>query len=167
MKKLSFLVPATIILLLGFFLAKPTADIVPQFVSYFNGAGSSLGPVAINGTLTVNGSEFIAGSGKGFGVGNISIINQAPGLGAGWGGTPSITSNNGTFTFKVNVGSGGVATTGTVTFATTTAGWNCVVQDDTNNIVTRVTSNTSASVSVTAASAWSANDILSFICVGF
>jgi hypothetical protein len=94
--------------------------------------------------------------------------NTAPTISSGFGTTPSIASNNGTFTFRVNVGSGATATSGVIGLPTATTGWNCVVQDSTTAAKeTRVTASTTASVTVTAASAWGANDILIFICMAY
>jgi hypothetical protein len=92
-----------------------------------------------------------------------------PTISSGFGSTPaaSVTSSNGATTFQVNVGGGGVATSGVIGMPAATAGWNCLVSDITTNIVTRETASTTASVTVTAASAWGAQNILLFHCLAF
>lgn len=90
-----------------------------------------------------------------------------PTISSGFGTTPGVLSNNGTATFRINVGTGGSATTGVVTMPQATTGWNCSITDFTTNIVTRETASSGTSVSVTAASAWTASDTLIFQCTGY
>lgn len=91
-------------------------------------------------------------------------------LGAGFGTSPSITSSH-TGTFSVNVGTGGVATSGTINFPTAASnGWDCNCKDITTPGAnqTRQTASTTTSCTVTnvamstgAGAAWTASDILS------
>jgi hypothetical protein len=91
----------------------------------------------------------------------------APTISSGFGTSPSIASNNGTSSFRVNVGTGGVATSGVIGLPAATTGWNCFVQDMTNNTVTRMTASTTTTATFTAAAAWAASDILSVSCFGY
>jgi hypothetical protein len=91
-----------------------------------------------------------------------------PTISSGFGSSPSVPSGNGATTFRVNVGTGGVATSGVVAMGVTAAtGWNCQVVDFTTNTVTRETANTTTTVTVTAAAAWAASDILIFNCAAY
>jgi hypothetical protein len=98
---------------------------------------------------------------------NALILGTAPTISSGFGTSPSIVSNNATATFRVNVGTGGVATSGIVALPAAATGWNCIVSDMTNNTVTRQTASTTTTVTVTAAAAWAASDVLNFVCFGF
>jgi hypothetical protein len=110
----------------------------------------------------------ILGSGQYQLGGNTAFSTNVPTISSGFGTSPAILSSNGNVTFRVNVGTGGVATSGVVAMGiTVSTGWNCQVTDMTTNIVTRQTANTTTTVTVTAASAWTASDTLIFNCMGF
>lgn len=95
----------------------------------------------------------------------VPLVRQlAPTIASGFGTSPAILSSNGTANFRVNVGTGGSATSGVITLPAATNGWNCQVVDFSTNIVTRETASSTTSVTVTAASAWSASDTLIFNC---
>ena len=151
-----------------------------RFWVLVNGALKYTGNVTITGTETVSGgitTTSVSTSGNGLALNasgrifignNILCGNGTPAISSGFGSTPSVTSNNGTCTFRVNVGTGGAATSGVVTVGdTATTGWNCQVTDFTNNPVTRETATTTTTVTVTAAAAWAASDILVFNCQAF
>lgn len=105
--------------------------------------------------------------GVGIGSANPIWLSTAPTISSGFGTSPSIVSSNGTSSFRVNVGTGGVATSGVVGLPAAATGWNCQVTDTTNNTVTRETANSTTTVTVTAAAAWAASDVLIFACAGF
>lgn len=86
-------------------------------------------------------------------------------IGSGFGSSPSIAG--GDEAFRVTVGSGGVATTGVVTFAVgyTTAPA-CVANDETTTLLVKATATTSQ-VTLTSATAWGAADKLTVICKGY
>lgn len=97
------------------------------------------------------------------------ITTFPPTIASGFGTSPSIsTLYGGGFSFTVTVGTGGTATTGQLTFPAANSGgmWNCMINDETTAIATRQSANTSTTVNVTAASAWTAADKLRFICAG-
>lgn len=99
---------------------------------------------------------------------NPYISGTTPTISSGFGGSPSILKFNGTAVFTVNVGTGGVATSGVIGFPTAANGWVCQVTDQTTNSKTTFQSaNTASSVTVTATAAWAANDILLFQCSAF
>ena len=88
-----------------------------------------------------------------------------PSINSGFGTSPSIVANAGSAFFQLNVGTGGSATSGVVTMGTTAAhGWVCNISDLNTNIVTRETASSTTTVTVTAASAWTASDKLLFVC---
>jgi hypothetical protein len=91
----------------------------------------------------------------------------APTISSGFGTSATIPSNNGTSSFRINVGTGGVATSGVIGLPAAANGWNCFVQDMTNNTVTRMTASTTTTATFTAAAAWAASDILSVSCFGY
>jgi hypothetical protein len=95
------------------------------------------------------------------------ISATAPTISSGFGTSPAILSSNGTTSFRVNVGTGGVATSGVVGLPAASTGWNCQVTDLTNNTVTRETASTTTTVTVTAAAAWAASDTLIFNCAAY
>jgi hypothetical protein len=98
----------------------------------------------------------------------------APTISSGFGTSPSILSSNGTATFRVNVGTGGVATTGVIAMPSASTGWNCQVSDlTTHSNFPQETASTTNSVtfggfnSAGAATAWAASDTLTANCWGF
>ena len=109
----------------------------------------------------------------------MALSSTAPTISAGFGTGPSVVFNNGTASFRINVGTGGTAKSGTIGMPTAANGWNCYV----NNITaaagnrgdnTRQTASTSSTVVVhnqTTSTgtdiAWTASDVLGFICAAF
>lgn len=93
--------------------------------------------------------------------------SAAPTISSGFGTSPSILNSNGSCTFRVDVGTGGAATSGVVGLSTASTGWNCQVTDLTNNTVTRETASSTTTVTVTAAAAWAAGDDLIFTCTAY
>lgn len=138
----------------------------------FYRTGSGLVGYTAAGTLRLQlGNNFDVLSATGairMGTGaKVTFSNIAPTISSGFGTSPSIVSNNGSVAFRVNVGTGGVATSGVVGLPTATTGWNCIAVDITNNTVTRQTADTTTTSTVTAASAWAASDVLLFQCVAY
>jgi hypothetical protein len=109
-------------------------------------------------------------------VQSIAISSTVPTIASGFGTTPSVTIANGTAAFRINVGTGGTAQNGVVTMPAATTGWNCQVDDVTTpaSFVTDQTASTTTSVTVQnysrttgLAIAWTASDVLAFLCLGF
>lgn len=99
----------------------------------------------------------------------------APTISSGFGTTPTISASNGTGSFKINVGTGGVATTGVIGLPVSTTGWNCDCEDITTHSTTvfrcrQTGAGTTTTVpignftSAAAAGAWVASDILAVKC---
>lgn len=100
-------------------------------------------------------------------VNSLLLSNVTPTISSGFGTSPSIVQQNGTAVFEVNVGTGGSATSGVIGLPTATNGWSCTAVDMNTNIVTRETAFTATSVTLTAASAWTASDKLLVNCGAF
>ena len=108
---------------------------------------------------------------------NILASATAPTISSGFGTSPTIASNNGTAAFTVNVGTGGVATSGVIGLPTVTTGWHCFCEDRTTYSATvfmcRQTafSTTSATIgqftNAAVAQAWTASDILKVSCFAY
>lgn len=91
-------------------------------------------------------------------------------IASGFGTTPAIVNQgagSGPTSIEVNVGTGGVATSGVLTMPAAPVGWSCSTVDMNTNIVTRETAFTTTSVTLTAASAWTASDKLLMTCWPF
>jgi hypothetical protein len=74
-----------------------------------------------------------------------------PTVSSGFGTSPSIVNSNGTAAFTVNVGTGGVATSGVLALPTATTGWNCFVDDRAGGVATRMSATTTTTATITAA----------------
>jgi hypothetical protein len=110
---------------------------------------------------------------------NSSLLysTTAPTVSSGFGASPSVSANNGTAAFRVNVGTGGTAVSGVVGLPTATTGWNCFAQDvttfSTTVFVTRVTASTTTTVTIgnfntsAAAAAWAASDVIELSCFAY
>lgn len=98
----------------------------------------------------------------------ILVSPVAPIIASGFGSTPSIVHSNGTAAFQINVGTGGSATSGVITMPTASNGWSCQVADMTTPAKTTTeTAYSTTSITLTASTAWNANDNLLVNCGGF
>lgn len=137
-----------------------------------------VGTNAPGSALTVNGGIALATTTTG--AGDLVMSNAVPTINSAFGASPSVTAGH-VVAFRVNVGTGGLATGGVLaTGATATTGWNCSVTNltavaanraDQHTVQTASTTTTvtvqNQTVSTGAALAWTASDILTLICVGF
>lgn len=123
---------------------------------YFNGRTILKAP--INGILTMTN---FAGT-----IGNQFKMDALPTIASGFGTSPSITAGSTPLAGSVNVGTGGVATTGTINFngAAFPSVPFCTYSDSTSNIVTRGTPTTSTLV-LNATTPWLGSDIISWLCI--
>lgn len=130
-------------------------------------------------TFTGANGNLLAGTNVAFGLAAAAMINTAPTVTSA-GTSPSVTASNGTAAFRVNVGTGGTATTIVMAMPTATTGWNCDAQNLTANAANRAnqhvvqqSSTTTAvtvqnqTISTGAALAFTASDIVRFICVAY
>jgi hypothetical protein len=109
--------------------------------------------------------------GLSLGVASFADSAAAPTISSGFGTSPSVTTNNGTAAFTVNVGTGGTASSGVIGLPTASNGWICSCQDLTTTsatvFITKQTTSATNSCTVgnfstaAAAAAWAASDVLS------
>ena len=114
-----------------------------------------------------------------FNIGNALIgTTTAPTVSSGFGTSPSIPNGTSSAIFTVNVGTGGTASSGVISFGTTAAphGWGCDINDVTHPgpNATRVSASTTTTVTFTnysqttgLAVAWSASDVLVAKCLAY
>jgi hypothetical protein len=137
------------------------------------GPNVSVGALVNNAAVTQNNTVIDNNTGNSFTmfpqltVKTLLLSNTAPTISSGFGTSPSIVQQNGTAAFEINVGTGGAATSGVIGLPTATNGWTCTAVDMNTNIVTRETAFTTTSVTLTAASAWTASDKLLMQCGAF
>lgn len=140
-------------------------------------------PVSADGTSGTN-RKFGSFSFKNASVGNLTsskllISDTSPTVSSGFGASPSIVSPNGTASFRVNVGTGGAASSGIIGLPTAANGWNCFVRnitaaagnraDDTRMKASSTTTVTieNQTTSTGAAVPWTAGDILEVSCFAY
>lgn len=95
--------------------------------------------------------------------------NNAPTIASGFGTSPTIPNANGTAAFTIDVGTGGTASSGVLTFPAAAVGWvvDCVDITNAATAVTVQTAGTTTSVTLSNYSrttglltAWAASDII-------
>jgi len=133
-------------------------------------------PPAIGGTAAAAGT-FTTAKAATFTTTNLLVSSTAPTISSGFGTSPSVTANNGTAAFRINVGTGGTATSGVIGLPAATTGWNCFADDVTTTSTavfrTKQTASTTTSVTLTqysdvaVATAWVASDILAVSCFAY
>jgi len=105
---------------------------------------------------------------------NLLFSATAPTIASGFGTTPTIVNSNGTAAFSVNVGTGGTASSGILTFPAATTNWNCAVVNPmaAAGTFTQQSAHTSTSVTLTnytiatdVAVAWTASYVIELNCV--
>jgi hypothetical protein len=106
---------------------------VGNFMDVHANGGASVFKINSAGAMTASSLTLPSGSvlnlngGFQFGASSHLLFSPtAPVIGT-CGTSPSIVANNGTAAFTVNVGTGGTATTCTVTMPAATTGWGCMV----------------------------------------
>jgi hypothetical protein len=143
---------------------------VSDSLTFYNGglANTVIGQIATSGFNSIGG----------YSQNSVRITSGTnPTIASGFGTSPSIVSAAGTATFKINVGTGGIASSGVVTMPAATTGWNCnvdpaaapqaaaamysVATSTTQVTITNYTSSTGAAL------AWPASAIIAVSCVGF
>lgn len=153
------------------FIVTSTTNVPNLNASSLNGA-TFAAPGAIGGT-TPNTGRFTTLTETA-----IWITNAVPTISSGFGTTPSVTTNNGSIAFKINVGTGGTASSGVIALnATATHDWLCSCTDTTTKSTSvsqcqqtpGTLSSTTASITnysdVSVATAWVASDVVAVTCV--
>lgn len=140
----------------------------------------------ISGRLILRNAAGIGGTGR-FAAAILELDSSAggtplfassatPTISSGFGTSPSVTASNGSIAFRIDVGTGGLASTGVIGLPTASTGWNCYLADITTpaSYITDQTASTTTTASVTNYSrttgletAWTASDILAVSCFGY
>ena len=133
--------------------------------------GSSTG-CAASGSLSA--TNFTA-SGS-INVTNPLISHTAPTISSGFGTGASVTANNGTAAFRINVGTSNTGN-GVIGLPTATTGWNCYATDITTTSTTVSQTKTTGSTTATATlqnytdisgtGAWTDSDVLAVSCFAY
>jgi hypothetical protein len=120
-----------------------------------------LGEISMNNPLIYSGSGY----------------SSAPSISSGFGTGASVTQNNGTAAFQINVGTGGSATSGVIGLPGAANGWNCFANDITTEsstvFMTKQTAGTTTTVTIKnfndtgSAAAWAASDVLAVECMAY
>lgn len=130
---------------------------------------------SVTGATTITGNTFALNSNGAVSVSTNAIVRTAPTISSGFGGSPSIASNNGTAAFTVNVGTGGATSSGVIGLPAATNGWVCNCTDLTTPgvNVTKMTAATTTTCTITnynsttgIAANWAASDILHCTAMG-
>lgn len=144
-------------------------------LNYFIGAGGTLALMNTN-SVTFNGGTRTVISAPNDGALNVTAnagtigsrlkVDALPTVGSGFGSSPSVTAGSTPFAGSVNVGTGGSATSGVITFGGTAFPSTpfCTYSTTSTNAVTRGTP-TTTQLTLNSTTAWSASDIVSWICV--
>jgi hypothetical protein len=158
--------------------ATPTLTLDNSSGSCLNYTGASL--CVTSNSITASGTTgFNISAGTPFTIQSKPIISgSTPTISSGFGTSPSVTAGTSTAAFRVNVGTGGSATSGVIALNTTaTTGWNCFCTDVTtasatvNQCKQTATSTTTATIgnfnTSGVAAAWVASDIIAVSCFGY
>lgn len=99
----------------------------------------------------------------------------APTISSGFGTSPTVTGGN-TAAFRINVGTGGTASSGVIGLPTASTAWNCSCVDITTPATSAVIKQSGAGTTTTCpitnyvagvATAWAASDILACMCAAY
>jgi hypothetical protein len=122
-------------------------------------------------------SLFLIGSGGGSGliglgntagtIGSVVKIDALPTVASGFGTSPGVTAGSTPFAGSINVGTGGVATTGVINFNGTAypSAPFCVATNSVSHASPSQAAGTTTQLTLFAATAWPASSIVSWICV--
>lgn len=113
-----------------------------------------------------DGIPIDASSGMNLQAQHMLLSAVPPSIMSGFGTSPSIVNYNGSAAFELDVGSGGTARSGVIGLPAAVNGWSCQV-NDMGVTKTRERSYTPDSVTLTADTAWEANDHLLLSCSAF
>lgn len=129
---------------------------------------ASIGTVS-RGTLSWSADGAILFANNAFTIGNTLKTDALPTVASGFGTSPAVTAGSTPFSGSINVGTGGVATTGVINFNGTafpTAAPFCLANPSLTNVPTRATTVSTTQLTLTTSTAWTASDVVGWICVG-
>lgn len=138
-----------------------TGDITTAAASIFKwGITRSIIKSPANGQLSITNQGATAG--LHFQIGTSAT---RPSVASGFGTSPVINTNASDTAGSINVGTGGVATTGTINFTQTwVAAPFCLAQDSTGFVLTHATATTTV-LTITGSGAWAASSVLVWHCI--
>jgi hypothetical protein len=113
-----------------------------------------------------DGIPLAASSGLNLQSQHLLLSGTPPSISSGFGTSPSIVNYNGSAAFELNVGSQGTALSGVIGMPTAANGWSCQV-NDMGITMTRESSYTPDTVTLTANAPWPENDHLLLSCSAF
>lgn len=101
-------------------------------------------------------------------TGKLLMSGRAPTISGGFGNTPTVLTNNGAASFRINVGTGAAAWSGTIGLPTATNQWNCQFTVMDGGEYTKQTDSGSTSTHVTVwnygtgltTTAWQPSDVI-------
>lgn len=131
----------------------------------FAGTTSRLGSSTLGTwSWTADGTARLQNNGQT--IGAQFKVDALPTVGSGFGTSPSVTAGSTPLAGSVNVGTGGTATTGVITWGGTAFPSTpfCTYSNTTTNLVTRGTP-TTTQLTLNTTTAWTASDIVSWICI--
>lgn len=140
------------------------------------------GPAATGTLATLAGTEALTGK-TNIGTTTIStptnllVSSTAPTISSGFGTSPSVTAHNGTAAFRINVGTGGSATSGVIGLPAAATGWNCFAHAlstiNGSTFVQRQTASSTTSATIGnytdtgASGAWPSAEVLAVSCFAY
>jgi hypothetical protein len=139
-----------------------------------NAATSTLATTATNQSGGTSSSTTITAS-TSYSLNGILLGSAtAPIILGGFGTSPSISFSNGTFTFGINVGTGGSVSTGSITMPAAQNGWVMYVKNDYNyGQITAATTFSTTQINLAntttagAPTAWPSGTVLHCICFAY
>lgn len=159
----------------------PSVNVVGDLT--VGGVSTFTGLVTANGSLFIQAGDLLCWNTRGCAespndgsfilennantIGSRLKVDALPTIASGFGTTPSITAGSTPLAGSVNVGTGGAATSGVINFNGTafpTAPF-CVATPSLTNVPTRATTVTTTQVTLTTSTAWTASDVVGWICV--
>jgi hypothetical protein len=141
----------------GEFGASQTLSVGAVYSLYWPGRARIYAPVA--GMISLQNAQATIGA-------NFKV-DDLPTVASGFGTSPSVTAKSTPLAGSVNVGTGGIATSGVINFngtAFTTAPF-VVCMNTTTGAVVRATA-TTTQLTITAPVAFTASDVIAWVCVG-
>ena len=146
-----------------------------NFLDFHLNGGSSLWSVSSTGQTTAlggtNSSRLTMSA-----TGHLLISGAAPTISSGFGTAPSVTANNGTAAFRINVGTANTGN-GIVSLPIAATGWNCYATDITTTSASVAQTKTTGSTTTTATlqnytdlgatGGWVDSDVLAVSCFAF
>ena len=137
--------------------------------------GASINSTPI-GAVTPAAGTFTTGKFSVVAISGVAATSTSPVIASGFGTGASLIPGNGTATFSINVGTGGTATSGVLTFpAGASSGYNCHVDYHGSSVNMNTYAVASTATSVTLANqtsstgvavAWPASTVLDVSCTG-